>query len=248
MNRVLVALGFALCAIACDGDRTAPPTPSSGTEAQSTAIPSPPLTLTAREYAQLVCVAADHMENFTREEAMAFYDRHISMLRSLQVPKELADDHNSAIRFYELLLAMAQLTGATRTPEQFEELSKVRRSLQDTYDYYYAQQNAPSPESWLVWHWPYCQDELTAEIGKEYPFRLGIHCGLWYARFDGRDWEAHPSPELEGPNAPPGWEFDSMMGTMVLVEHDRARFTNDANGESVYFSPWPPDKEIWYCI
>jgi hypothetical protein len=94
----------------------------------------------------------------------------------------------------------------------------------------------------IIWEW-----ERPAETGIEYPHTLGTHCGIYYTRFDGRDWAAHPPPGLRGPNPPPGWGGNSTRGTMVLVEPDLARFTNYTTGEQVDFTPWAPDQEIPEC-
>ena len=106
----------------------------------------------------------------------------------------------------------------------------------------------PTPEATpnLNWQW-----DDSAEIGIEYAYTIGTHCGIEYARFDGREWAAHPPPELRGPNPPPGWsgdEGDVAEGTMVLVEPDLARFTNNATREQVDFTPWPQDREQFECF
>ena len=92
----------------------------------------------------------------------------------------------------------------------------------------------------------------SVQIGRKYPHILGTHCGIKHARFGGREWQGHPPPALSGPNPPPGWGNalggNGAKGVMMLVEPDLARFTNDATGEQVDFTPWPPDRGPYICF
>ncbi len=67
-----------------------------------------------------------------------------------------------------------------------------------------------------------CTRGARAQIG--YQFVLETHCGIRFAYFDGRLWEAvRPRPDRSG-NPPPGWGNPFQRGSMRLVAPTRAEF------------------------
>jgi hypothetical protein len=77
---------------------------------------------------------------------------------------------------------------------------------------------------------------MTAEAvaGESYPFLLYIHCGLQYASFGGRQWEAVepvPNPTPEQLAAQRWSAVNELAGTMTLVNSNLARFEWQAGPE-----------------
>ena len=243
MKREVVALGLALCIIACERDLPSPATRASVQEPHTAAEPTPAERLTDREYAELVCVAGDLLENPSVMGAIEFYEWQIAKLENVRPPEGWEWIHNYGIQLNRLLLAKAHLNEGPQTPNQLAELRRIGNEIEKNYFYGSSRLVA---DAWLVWDWIGCHWERPAEIGTEYPHDLNLHCGIWWARFDSRDWLPHTPAELDGANAPPGWDHPH-GGTMVLVKPDLARYTNPPTGESVYFTPWPPDQEIMLC-
>lgn len=81
-----------------------------------------------------------------------------------------------------------------------------------------------------------CRPE--AEIRKTYPYRLLTHCGIRWAYFNGRWWEASPPLVVGGGSPPLGWGNPFDTGTMELVNEGLARFTSHA-GKTAEFKPLP---------
>lgn len=79
------------------------------------------------------------------------------------------------------------------------------------------------------------------QIGVDYPFELGTHCGIQGAVFDGRTWRADPPLDDGNHNPPVGWDNPTQVGTMTLQAADRAVF-EDAAGHRVAFTPGPPSE------
>jgi len=94
----------------------------------------------------------------------------------------------------------------------------------------------------LAAHWPggehprIAWDE-TARSGTPYRFELSTHCGVNYARFSHRWWEATPP----APEDREKWGFNFSWGTMTLVDDERATFTSDKGNNMVNFVPVPRD-------
>ena len=82
------------------------------------------------------------------------------------------------------------------------------------------------------------------EIGKEYSYTLGVHCGVRQAKFDGRWWIADP---IVGINPPEDWDRYDEFGTMTLVTEDLAVFTTRSERHSYEFIPWHSDKMPFGC-
>jgi hypothetical protein len=71
-----------------------------------------------------------------------------------------------------------------------------------------------------------------------YVFDLYTHCGILWAKFDGRNWVADP-PLTDGSGNPPaGWGNPSDHGTMELVSSDWALYRSDS-GMTARFRPGP---------
>ncbi|MFN2470436.1 MAG: hypothetical protein ABR583_05500 [Gaiellaceae bacterium] len=83
------------------------------------------------------------------------------------------------------------------------------------------------------------------EPGARYEFTLYTHCGIEYARFDGRWWLADPPLDDGSHNPPRGWGNPSQPGTMELVAPDRAKFR--AEELSATFRPAPASYEPPGC-
>jgi len=77
-----------------------------------------------------------------------------------------------------------------------------------------------------------------AEIGRSYPYQLYTHCGIRWAYFEGRWWEASPPLDDGSGNPPRGWGNPFDMGRMELVNESLSRFTSRA-GKTAEFKPLP---------
>lgn len=80
---------------------------------------------------------------------------------------------------------------------------------------------------------------VPARTGVAYRFELSTHCGVNYARFDRRWWEATPML----PEDREKWGFNSAWGTMTLLDSDKAIFNSD-KGAAVSFVPVPLDMHL----
>jgi hypothetical protein len=78
-----------------------------------------------------------------------------------------------------------------------------------------------------------------AEVGVGYEYSLYTHCGILWAEFDGRLWDASPALADQAGNPPPGWGNPYDEGTMSLLEEDLAEFRS-SNGQVARFRPRPP--------
>lgn len=67
-----------------------------------------------------------------------------------------------------------------------------------------------------------------AEISRPYPYTLYTHCGIRWAYFNGRWWEASPPLDDGSGNPPRSWGNPSDTGTMELVNEGLARFISRA--------------------
>ena len=76
--------------------------------------------------------------------------------------------------------------------------------------------------------------ERGMQVGKKYRFTLYTHCGIEFARFDGRWW--HTAPLIDRGNPPRGWGNPSQRGKLMLLDEDRAEFRGD-NGKKLTFTP-----------
>jgi hypothetical protein len=81
---------------------------------------------------------------------------------------------------------------------------------------------------------PRIASDASARVGVEYRFELSTHCGVTYARFDRRWWEAAP-PLPEDHDA---WGRNVAWGTMTLLDDKMATFESDA-GRAATFVPVP---------
>ncbi|GEM_PF-2458033 len=94
--------------------------------------------------------------------------------------------------------------------------------------------------------WPIaCSPQITkqpcsagVEVGKHYPYQLYTHCGIRWAYFDGRWWQATPPLDDGSGNPPRGWGNPYAPGTMEMVSASLARFTGRA-GQTAEFKPLP---------
>jgi hypothetical protein len=77
-----------------------------------------------------------------------------------------------------------------------------------------------------------------AEIRKTYAYHLYTHCGIRWAYFNGRWWEASPPLDDGSGNPPRGWGNAFDMGTMELVNESLIRFTSHA-GKTAEFKLLP---------
>ena len=76
-------------------------------------------------------------------------------------------------------------------------------------------------------------------IGRSYPFRLFIHCGVPVADFGGRAWQpVAPVPEYPGPRPVSGTATYTgyVAGTMTLVNTRTLRFAADGSAVASPFS------------
>jgi hypothetical protein len=78
-----------------------------------------------------------------------------------------------------------------------------------------------------------------AEIGVPYEYPLYTHCGVLWAEFDGRLWDASPPLAEPTGNPPPGWGNPYDTGTITLLQEDVAVFRSSM-GEVARFRPRPP--------
>jgi hypothetical protein len=76
--------------------------------------------------------------------------------------------------------------------------------------------------------------DASARVGIPYRFELATHCGVDYARFHHRWWEA--APRL--PEDHTQWGSNFTWGTMTLLDDKTATFKSDA-GRVVKFVPVP---------
>jgi hypothetical protein len=77
-----------------------------------------------------------------------------------------------------------------------------------------------------------------AEVSEPYAFSLYTHCGVRWAYFDGRYWEAAPPLDDDSGNPPRSWGNPYDNGTMELVSESLARYTNGV-GQTAEFKPLP---------
>jgi hypothetical protein len=82
---------------------------------------------------------------------------------------------------------------------------------------------------------PATTDPATPTVGTAYPYQLFVHCGVRYALFGGRWWEA--MPQQSPPPAPPGRDSNYVTGTMTLIRADRAHFRSTERPLEVDFRP-----------
>jgi len=78
------------------------------------------------------------------------------------------------------------------------------------------------------------------EVGKEYPFKLGTHCGIRELYADGRLWvPQQPDPPLNdgSGNPPPGIDNPYDTGTAVLAKPDVRLEWQSRRGNSFVFRP-----------
>ncbi|MBI2918655.1 MAG: hypothetical protein HYY01_11790 [Chloroflexi bacterium] len=64
------------------------------------------------------------------------------------------------------------------------------------------------------------------EVGRPYLYTLYTHCGVRWAYFNGRWWEASAAPSGAGGDPPRAWGAFFDTGTIVLVSEGLARFTS----------------------
>ncbi|WP_433727337.1 hypothetical protein ACQP2Y_12115 [Actinoplanes sp. CA-051413] len=77
-------------------------------------------------------------------------------------------------------------------------------------------------------------------VGSSYRYDLFVHCGIRYAKFGGRWWQAEPrQPE---PRTTYGGGL-YVPGTMALVAADEARFTSDTPTVDATFRPLAGEPE-----
>ena len=62
------------------------------------------------------------------------------------------------------------------------------------------------------------------EIGKLYPYTVYTRCEVLGAYFDARRWIADPILGVEGINPIPDWQDPYNLGSMELVDENKARF------------------------
>ncbi len=84
---------------------------------------------------------------------------------------------------------------------------------------------------------PAMSDPATPTIGTAYPYQLFVHCGVRYALFGGRWWEA--TPPQSPPPGPPGRDGNYVTGTMTLTRADRVHFRSTDPPLEVDFRPAP---------
>ncbi len=81
-----------------------------------------------------------------------------------------------------------------------------------------------------------------AGVGIAYPYRLYTHCGVRWAYFDGRWWEATP-PVTDGSGNPPrGWGNPYDVGSFRKADEDFAVFTAQG-GMTADFRALPRDMQ-----
>jgi hypothetical protein len=83
-----------------------------------------------------------------------------------------------------------------------------------------------------------------AVIGTFYPYELYTHCGIIWAYFDGRWWQADPVLSEGHSNPPRGWGNPQDSGHMALLKNDHARFRS-ANGFLADFKPLPREQQSY---
>ena len=66
------------------------------------------------------------------------------------------------------------------------------------------------------------------EPGQPYRYTLYTHCGIRWAYFDGRWWEADPPLDDGSGNPPNGWGNPLDEGVIGLANENTARFTSQA--------------------
>ena len=85
---------------------------------------------------------------------------------------------------------------------------------------------------------PALAESERAEVGVSYRFQLPTHCGVEYAFFDDRWWNA--STQLYENQArmdpPPGWGNPTEFGTMRLLSQDEAQFVGDSGNKAHFAS------------
>ena len=76
-----------------------------------------------------------------------------------------------------------------------------------------------------------------ATIGTPYRFDLRVHCGIRYATFAGRQWEADPVQPQYHARHDYRSTLDYVPGTMTLVGADELQFDSDIENLHVTFRP-----------
>jgi hypothetical protein len=76
--------------------------------------------------------------------------------------------------------------------------------------------------------------ESGTEVGNSYGYQLYTHCGVHWARIDGRFWETFPLNDGNA-NPPDGWGNPYQAGKIVLESTDSARF--EGAGHELQFVP-----------
>ncbi|MBI4310823.1 MAG: hypothetical protein HY681_03485 [Chloroflexi bacterium] len=79
---------------------------------------------------------------------------------------------------------------------------------------------------------------VGVKAGKAYPYTLYTHCGILWAYFDERWWEASPHLGDGSGNPPSGWGNPFDRGTMEMVGEGGARFISGM-GQTAEFKPLP---------
>ena len=84
-------------------------------------------------------------------------------------------------------------------------------------------------------HWDEAPYESGVVPGKRYDYELLTHCGIRFAKLDGRWWETEALGDGEG-NPPRGWDNYFQHGEVVMDAPDRARFLRP-DGVQLDFTP-----------
>lgn len=88
-----------------------------------------------------------------------------------------------------------------------------------------------------------------ARIGVAYPYGVQTHCGVTELEFDGRWWRVSPPLSADLNNPPPGWDENSMPGTIVLLARNRAEFRTKAqvSPRVAHLVPEPTPSALGEC-
>lgn len=71
-----------------------------------------------------------------------------------------------------------------------------------------------------------------------YHFEIRSHCGIGDPiEFDGRFWVPEQTRYRRGHHAPPGFDFNTDVGTLTLVDSDTAKYVS-SGGTTVLFEPF----------
>lgn len=88
---------------------------------------------------------------------------------------------------------------------------------------------------------------VFARLGETYEFQIRSHCGIGHPiEFDGRFWVPEEARYRRSFNAPRGFDFNTDVGTMTLVDSDTASYLS-SGGTTVLFEPFDGVVKLFVC-